>query len=402
MNRLLTIFSLSCLSVSAMACGEDEGTPGIAENGFRVDGIVPASSHSGSVVTVEGTGFSPVLSENSVIFGNSKAEIVSCSRTALSVIVPEHALGEVKVHILCNGRSAETSFTYIREDLYPDYPSTPVGMLFETSCSEVYEVMRDTSYVLAPGVEYTELTLLTNARKQQQIHLVKVSPDGEYTMQVAMPKNSPDISGGWKRQTLTAMTEALEQDGTEVAAMVNGDFWNMTKPINPRGPVHFGGAVVSQDWDYDPALSQQALSFVGVTFDGEPVIADTLHYEEIMPSLKECTGAGVVMVLDGKATSVTYTQRDPRTAVGYVSDGTFWLLTADGREQSGAAGLTYREMAAMFLALGCEAAANLDGGGSAQMLIRDPATGENRIINSPSDGKERSVINGWAVTRKQK
>ena len=62
--------------------------------------------------------------------------------------------------------------------------------------------------------------------------------------------------------------------------------------------------------------------------------------------------------------------------------------------------MTYKEMGYIFQTLGCTEAANLDGGGSAQMLIRDPGTGERRIANSPCDGKERPVISGWAIIKK--
>jgi exopolysaccharide biosynthesis protein len=68
--------------------------------------------------------------------------------------------------------------------------------------------------------------------------------------------------------------------------------------------------------------------------------------------------------------------------------------------------MTYAEMASIFQGLGCAYAANLDGGGSAQMLIRNPLTGKRQICNWPSDptegagGQERAVINGWTIVKK--
>ena len=122
-------------------------------------------------------------------------------------------------------------------------------------------------------------------------------------------------------------------------------------------------------------------------------------YDGMKSVLAECTGAGVIMLKDGKIPDIAYHMRDPRTAIGYAPDGTLWLLTADGRGFSGASGLTYAEMGDMFMALGCEAAANLDGGGSAQMLVKEPGTASHIIVNSPADGKERPVINAWAVIK---
>ena len=120
-------------------------------------------------------------------------------------------------------------------------------------------------------------------------------------------------------------------------------------------------------------------------------------YEEYKDKLIECTGSGVMMLSNGVYLGTTYNGRDPRTAIGYTDDGIVWLLTCDGRQKFGAAGMTYKEMGYIFQTLGCVGAANLDGGGSAQMLIRHPIADVWQIRNRPSDGAERPVINGWAV-----
>ena len=75
-----------------------------------------------------------------------------------------------------------------------------------------------------------------------------------------------------------------------------------------------------------------------------------------------------------------------------------YLLTADGRQDFWSYGLTYAELSSIFISLGCDAAANLDGGGSAQMLIRHPVARTWMIRNSPSDGAQRPVYNAWMVT----
>lgn len=267
-------------------------------------------------------------------------------------------------------------------------------------CDAVSVIMKDTSFVLSKGVEYSELALKTHDNAQQQIYLLKMDPHSGYRLKMVLPDNCTDISGGWKKQTLTGMADMLSDGGYEVAAMTNADFWNTREPVNPRGPVHCEGVTVSSSWDYSERVPQQALSFVGILKDGTPVICGRSLYETAASELAEGCGSGIIMLADGKVAEDRYNLRDPRTAIGYEPDGTLWLLVADGRGFSGASGLTYREMGEIFLALGCEAAVNLDGGGSAQMLIRDPGTGERRIANSPCDGKERPVISGWAIIKK--
>ncbi|WP_253195085.1 phosphodiester glycosidase family protein [Streptomyces sp. MP131-18] len=88
----------------------------------------------------------------------------------------------------------------------------------------------------------------------------------------------------------------------------------------------------------------------------------------------------------------------PRTAVGFSRDGQdMHILTVDGR-QSHSGGVTLTELAVMMADLGAHNALNLDGGGSSTLLARDPGASEPDLVNSPSDGEERPVPNGLAIT----
>ena len=277
-------------------------------------------------------------------------------------------------------------------------PQTPVGKQLLDNCPEVARIFRDTTFMITIGVEETDLHIQTMDGYVQQLHLIKVDTNVPgVRMAVSMPNNSTYIGGGWNRQTLTDMASKMDAPRARVAAMVNGDFWQMTAPINPRGPVHKGGTCLSSAWDYNPQVPQQALSFIGVLDDGSMIIAPSSKYEQYKNRLRECTGAGFIMLSDGAFPGTDWNARDPRTAIGYSEDGIVWLLTCDGRKTFGADGMTYKEMGYIFQTLGCVGAANLDGGGSAQMLIRHPVAKVWQIRNSPADGAERPVINGWTV-----
>lgn len=281
-------------------------------------------------------------------------------------------------------------------------PTTPIGKLLLDGCPEVARVFRDTTFLVAVGVEETDLHIQTNDGYVNQVYIIRVDTNVPgVRMAVSMPNNSNNISGGWNRQTLTDMATRMDAPGARVAAMINGDFWQMSAPINPRGPVHRGGVVLSDKWDYDEALSQQALSFIGVLDDGSMIIAERSRYDEYKARLRECTGAGVLMLSNGIWQGTPYTARDPRSAIGCTDGGIVYLLVCDGRKTFGAAGMTYKEMGLIFQTLGCSGAANLDGGGSAQMLIRHPIADVYQIRNTPSDGKERPVINGWTAIVKE-
>ncbi|GAA2456742.1 phosphodiester glycosidase family protein [Streptomyces pulveraceus] len=88
----------------------------------------------------------------------------------------------------------------------------------------------------------------------------------------------------------------------------------------------------------------------------------------------------------------------PRTAVGFSKDGrTMQILTVDGR-QADSGGVTLTELALMMRRAGSYSALNLDGGGSSTLVARTPGSDALRVENSPSDGSERTVPNGLALT----
>ncbi|WP_323793706.1 phosphodiester glycosidase family protein [Nocardioides sp.] len=99
---------------------------------------------------------------------------------------------------------------------------------------------------------------------------------------------------------------------------------------------------------------------------------------------------GIVKVVDDR-------ELHPRTAIGIDRDmHRILLLVIDGRQRF-SRGYTMVELAEMMMELGADEALNLDGGGSSTMIARRP-NGNVKVINSPSDGVERSVPNGVSIT----
>lgn len=88
----------------------------------------------------------------------------------------------------------------------------------------------------------------------------------------------------------------------------------------------------------------------------------------------------------------------PRTAVGFSRDGRILhVLTVDGR-QADSGGATLTELGRMMREAGAWSALNLDGGGSSTLLAREPGSDALPVENSPSDGSERAVPDGLALT----
>lgn len=110
-------------------------------------------------------------------------------------------------------------------------------------------------------------------------------------------------------------------------------------------------------------------------------------------------GAGPSLVTDGKADVRSAEEniagdiargRAPRTAIGVKKDGTVILLVVDGRSSS-SAGMSLQELADYMVKLGAWQALNFDGGGSSEMVL------DGKILNNPSDGRERAVSVGLGV-----
>lgn len=67
------------------------------------------------------------------------------------------------------------------------------------------------------------------------------------------------------------------------------------------------------------------------------------------------------------STAVSYP--NPRSAIGYYEPGHYCFVIVDGRQEGHSKGMQIPELAQVFADLGCKAAYNLDGGGTAVMLF---------------------------------
>ena len=103
---------------------------------------------------------------------------------------------------------------------------------------------------------------------------------------------------------------------------------------------------------------------------------------------------GPLLVNDGEAVelpekyiiSTKDTIREPRTAIGQVDANHYVLVVADGRRDGWSdKGMTLQELQQVFVEQGCKVAYNLDGGGSATMIL-----GSERV-NKTSGSRERDV-----------
>jgi exopolysaccharide biosynthesis protein len=127
--------------------------------------------------------------------------------------------------------------------------------------------------------------------------------------------------------------------------------------------------------------------------------------KDVPPNARQMVQGNVWLVRDGKPVEPKGNAkvRHPRTIVGLDKSGTrLVLLTVDGRRPGTATGMNGAEMSAQVLRLGCTDAINLDGGGSATLVMYDPSDHQLKTMNQPSDLRERSVADVIGVSVKSR
>jgi hypothetical protein len=110
-------------------------------------------------------------------------------------------------------------------------------------------------------------------------------------------------------------------------------------------------------------------------------------------NLLDSTGSNTTLVHNGAPSDDVvyggppyYTEVSCRSAVGRLADGRDVLVTLDGRQPGYSIGMTPYDFATFLVSLGVVEATNLDGGGSATMVVN------GLLVNRPSDASgERAV-----------
>ncbi|MCL2372362.1 MAG: phosphodiester glycosidase family protein [Defluviitaleaceae bacterium] len=114
--------------------------------------------------------------------------------------------------------------------------------------------------------------------------------------------------------------------------------------------------------------------------------------------IQAAVGGGAIILEGGEIVAgagVAPNARHPRTAVGVNhTTGQLVLMVVDGRSHS--IGATHADMAAIMRRYGATDAMHFDGGGSTTMSLQRP-DGRHNVVNTPSDGGQRRVINAIGV-----
>ena len=121
---------------------------------------------------------------------------------------------------------------------------------------------------------------------------------------------------------------------------------------------------------------------------------DNAIWQEVVNAV----GGHMILVKDGKATGIGDETRYPTSIIGNKADGSVVFITMDGRQSGYAVGFRIIDMGEVLVKLGVQNAFLLDGGGSADM-VNVNSSGAYEVVNRPSDGNPRSVINSIVLSR---
>lgn len=258
------------------------------------------------------------------------------------------------------------------------------------------------------GVTYT---FEKRAEPAEEIHVVTVELKRVKIRTVAAGAD-PDGPGKWQT-TLMPTSEIAQREGFDIA--VNGDFFAI-----PRGKDAEGEAAQKLFENGIPALATGPAMTDGKAWSASEkarqcLVVDRKRKVRLQDASAAPADATQVicgrdfLVREGKAQfsdeNVAYKPGEfrninPRTAVGIDKKGKkLILLVVDGRSEL-SRGMTYGQLAAEMMQAGAYTAINLDGGGSSTLVLRQ-ADGTLKVMNKPSDRKERAVANALGVVVKK-
>ncbi len=145
----------------------------------------------------------------------------------------------------------------------------------------------------------------------------------------------------------------------------------------------------------DFVISANKQTIISLAKDKEIYI--DLKLSENLKGAKHIIGAGPYLVKDSEVFVDVKAQKleaingkNPRSAIGYKKDGTFIIVTIDGREKA-SVGMTLRELANFMKKIGCEYAMNFDGGSSSALYVK------GKIVNSAVNKEGIAVSNALVV-----
>jgi exopolysaccharide biosynthesis protein len=181
-------------------------------------------------------------------------------------------------------------------------------------------------------------------------------------------------------------SQAAKRTGAKLAINGGGFTWQ-DGLIYPIGITVVDGVIKT--------FYQTTFSFIGFNKNGN-LVGGEVTTEEQIKKMNVMHGASFLPTLlkDGKKQPIPSgwkNKKEPRTLIGHFSNGDLLFIVIDGRQKGYSDGVTLEEAQEKLLEFNVRDAYNLDGGGSSTFYYN------GKVLNSPSDGKERLLASSFVV-----
>jgi len=276
---------------------------------------------------------------------------------------------------------------------YKAIAKSDIGKKLVQETDLVAHVSSDTSYVLTPGVQATEMKFLSMEGVAMKVFFFEIDLNEP---SVSIEASSPNNKNQFAMQAMTKQATFVDAPGHMVYGGINADFFNMSNG-QPRSIFYKNGVAIKT------AFQDINRTFFAITQDKKAVVGDQTTYPDVKDDIKEAVGGLYWLVEDSILVKQTDVTIEPRTCIGVSKDGKkVYMMAVDGRNFWHSNGMTFEELGQCLMAVGAYNAVNLDGGGSTTFFIRNTETftdGRFEVRNWPSDngGAERSVANGLLI-----
>ena len=272
-----------------------------------------------------------------------------------------------------------------------------------------YNVISRKDYVLVPGaaIEY-EMVLNNDAGSRRQVlHVIEVDPSNPDVSivpgynQIDKLAADPTNEANWSHKELTEMAKYYEDNlGYNIVGGMNTDLYYDTyaprilvyngKDIGIKGKTAPSSSILYVFKEADGTISCDVKAFSRADYDAYLASGRLLHAVSVSFGMVVKDGQ---LVKKEERTSA----EAARSMVGIKEDGTLVICMNDGRGANNSVGFCDFEEGEAMLALGCQWAANCDGGGSSTFLTKRVGEDDFTMRSVPCDGAQRPTAHGIFV-----
>ena len=370
---LLPVLALAVLSCDGKGTDKKENVPEPYIQSISTD--YDGKAVAGKPVTLIGLNFSPVASDDKVVYGIGLdavyTDVDEAAEDRLVFTAPEVSKNPLRIRVSVKGTESN------QVDL--EYTTLPPEVVWSDEPTIDFEALGATKKTLVPGVEWTSFHGQWEGQIRN-INIVRTTLNEHNSLGIYY--NYSDNGYLYLDEKCTFM---------DAVAGTNG----------PMACCHF----VRVDGENKRAANEQDPWIVNCAITIDDGIVDIVkvmdNYAAARLTNKTVGCAGPLLVWEGEIQDYPdwigeefLKTTHPRTAIGISSDGkTVVQVAVDGRWTSGstdqrAIGMPTSLLAKLMQGLGCYKAMNFDGGGGTQMWIYGEGDVHN-IVNHPH--------NSWPV-----